>query len=68
MLLAHLDIIICKLILIMLVLGALDFIFVGILGVLVEVGLPLSVDADLEHLAGVTVGTAGSDSILDGFE
>ena len=52
----------------MLVLGALDFVFVGILGVLVEVGLPLAVDADFEHFAGVTVGTAGSDGILDGLE
>ncbi len=52
----------------MLVLGTLDFVFVGILGVLVEVGLPLAVDADLEHLAGVTVGTTGSDSIFYGFE
>lgn len=68
MLLAHLNIIVCELILIMLVLGALDFVFVGILGVLVEVGLPLAVDADLEYLAGVTVGTAGRDSILDGLE
>jgi hypothetical protein len=35
----------------MLVLGTFDFIFVGILGVLVEVGLPLAVNADLENLA-----------------
>jgi hypothetical protein len=52
----------------MLVLGTFDFVFVGILGVLVEVGLPLAVNADLEHLAGFTVGTTGSDCILDGFE
>jgi hypothetical protein len=68
MLLADFDVIISKLILIMLVLCTLDFILVGILGVLVEVGLPLAVDANLEYLAGVTVGTTGSDSILDGFE
>jgi hypothetical protein len=52
----------------MLVLGTFDFVFVGILGILVEVGLPLAVNADLENLAGVTVGTTGSDCILDGFE
>lgn len=52
----------------MLVLGALDLVFVGILGVLVEVGLALAVNADLKNLAGVRVGTAGSDGILDGLE
>ena len=52
----------------MLVLGTLDFVFVGILGVLVEVGLTLAVDADLEYFAGVTVCTTGSDSILYCFE
>ena len=52
----------------MLILGTLDLVFVGILGVLVEVGLALAVNANLEYLAGVRVGTAGSDSILDGLE
>ena len=52
----------------MLVLGTLNLVFVSILGVLVEVGLALAVDADLKYLAGVRVGTAGSDSILDGLE
>lgn len=52
----------------MLVLGTLDFVLVGILGVFVEVGLPLAVKADLEYLAGVTVGPTGSDCILDSLE
>lgn len=52
----------------MLVLGTLDLVFVGILGVLIEVRLTLAVDANLKYLAGVRVGTAGSDSILDGLE
>jgi hypothetical protein len=68
MLLAHLDVVVCKLILIMLILGALDLVFVGILGVLVEVGLTLAVDANLKYLAGVRVGTTGSDGVLDGLE
>jgi hypothetical protein len=67
-LLAHLDVVVSKLILVMLVLGALDFVFVGILGVLVEVGLTLAVNANLKYLAGVRVGATSSDGILDGLE
>ena len=67
-LLAHLYVVVCELILIMLVLGSLDLVFVGILGVLVEVGLTLAVDANLKYLAGVRVGTTGSDGVLDGLE
>ena len=52
----------------MLVLGTLNLVFVGILGVLVEVGLTLAVDANLKYLAGVRVGTTGSDGVLDGLE
>ena len=68
MLLAHLDVVVSKLILVMLVLGALDFVFVGILGVLVEVGLTLTVNANLKYLAGDRVGATSSDGILDGLE
>ena len=52
----------------MLILGTLDLVFVGILGVLVEVGLTLAVNANLEYLAGVRIGTTGSDGVLDGLE
>jgi hypothetical protein len=52
----------------MLVLSSLNLVFVGILGVLIEVRLTLAVDANLKYLAGVRVGTTGSDGILDGLE
>jgi hypothetical protein len=52
----------------MLVLGSLDLVFVSILGVLVEVRLALTVNTNLKYLAGVRVGPAGSDSVLDGLE
>ncbi len=68
MILAHLDVIISKLILIVLVLGSLNFILVSIFRVLIKIRLSLAVDANSEQFAAIVVSTAGSDSILDHLE
>ena len=55
MILAHFDIVISKLILIMLVLCSFNLILVCIFGVLVEVGLSLTVDTDSEELSTIVI-------------
>lgn len=68
MLLAYFEVVISKLILVVLVLSTFNFILVGIFGVLVEIGLALTVNAYLEHFLGFTISTRCSDSIFDCFE
>jgi hypothetical protein len=55
MILAHFDIVISKLILIMLVLCTFNFVLVCVFGVLIEVGLSLAVDADSEELSTIVI-------------
>jgi hypothetical protein len=68
MILAHLDIVVSELILVMLVLRALYLILVRVLRVLVEVRLSLAVDADPEQFSTVVIRSGGRDRILDYFE
>jgi hypothetical protein len=55
MILAHFDIVISKLILIMLVLCAFNFVLVCVFGVLIEVGLSLTVDTDSKELSTIVI-------------
>jgi hypothetical protein len=55
MILAHFDIVISKLILIMLVLCTFNFVLVCVFGVLIEVGLSLAVDTDSEELSTIVI-------------
>ena len=68
MILAHLDIVVSELILVMLVLRALYLVLVRVLRVLVEVRLSLAIDADPEQFATVVIRSGGRDRILDYFE
>lgn len=53
MLVAHFQVIVCELVLVMLVLGSFYFILVCVFGFLVEVGVPLTVYANPEYLVGL---------------
>lgn len=66
--LAHLDIVVSELILVMLVLRALNLVLVRVLRVLVEVRLSLAVNADPEQFATVVIRSRGRDRILNYFE
>jgi uncharacterized membrane protein YuzA (DUF378 family) len=68
MILAYFDVIVCKLILVMLILCTLNFVFVGVLRVFIEVGLTLAVDTYPEQFAAVIVGSTRCDCIFDHFE
>jgi hypothetical protein len=68
MILAYFDVIVCKLILVMLILGTLNLIFVGVLRVFIEVGLTLAVDTYPEQFAAIIVSSACCDGIFYHFE
>jgi hypothetical protein len=52
----------------MLILGAFNFIFIGILRILVEVGLALAVYAYSKNLSGFGVSSTGCNCIFDNLE
>ena len=68
MFLTYFQIVISKLFLVMLVLSALHLVFIGILRVLIEVGLSLTVDSDFKDLSMLVVSSTGDYSIFDGFK
>lgn len=68
MILAHFDVIVCKLILVMLILCTLNLVFVGVLRVFIKVGLTLTVDTNPEQFAAVIVSSACCYGIFDHFE
>jgi hypothetical protein len=68
MFLTHFQIVVSKLFLVMLVLSAFHLVFIGVLWVLIEVRLSLTVDADFKNLSMLGVSSTCGYSVFYGFK